>query len=197
MTLLLASKSAARRQMLEQAGVPFQIVSSALDEDRAKAELRARGGTAADLAAGLAERKARQVAAGRGDLVLGSDQTLELADGAMLDKPGSRSEALDQLRRMSGSTHRLHSAAAIVENGETVWAGTQSVTLAVRPLGDAFLNSYLDAEYDAIRWSVGCYRIEGPGVQLFDRIEGSHFAIVGLPLLPLLAFLRERGVIPQ
>ena len=179
--------------MLEAAGVPFEAVDSPLDEEEAKRGFA--GLAAADLAAALAGVKARSVAAGASDLVLGSDQTLERDDGSMLSKPKSLENALEQLRSLSGRTHRLHSAAAIVEAGETLWTATESVTLSVRPLSDAFLRQYLELEYEAIRWSVGGYRIEGPGVQLFDRIEGSHFAILGMPLLPLLAYLRERGVV--
>jgi septum formation protein len=101
------------------------------------------------------------------------------------------------LRSLSGRTHRLHSAAAIAERSHIVWRCTETVELDVRPLSDEFLHSYLDAEYEQIRWSVGGYRIEGRGAQLFDRIDGSHFAILGLPLLPLLDYLRERGVMPD
>jgi septum formation protein len=114
----------------------------------------------------------------------------------MLSKPSSRAEAMEQLRSLSGRTHLLHSAAVVVENGAMRWWHCESVALAMRPLGDTFLQHYLDREYEAIRWSVGGYRIEGPGVQLFERIEGSHFAVLGLPLLPLLAYLRERGALP-
>jgi septum formation protein len=192
--LLLASRSEARRAMLVAAGVPFEPVDADFDETAAKADFRALD--AAELAGALAEAKARSVAADAGDLVLGSDQTLERDDGTRLGKPASREEAFAQLRSLSGRTHRLHSAAAIVEQGRPVWRNTESVALTMRPLSDRFLESYLDGEYEAIRWSVGGYRIEGPGVQLFDRIEGSHFAILGLPLLPLLGYLRERGVIP-
>ena len=192
---LLASKSTARRQMLEAAGVPFQVVASEVDEDRAKESLRGLG--AADMAMALATVKALGAPAGAGDLVLGSDQTLELDDGTMLSKPQSREEAFSQLKRLSGSSHKLHSAAVIGERGEPVWSGMETVELSVRPLSDDFISQYLDAEYEAIRWSVGGYRIEGLGVQLFDRIDGSHFAILGMPLLPLLAYLRERGVVPS
>jgi septum formation protein len=181
--------------MLEAAGVPFEAVEAPLDEEEAKRRFAGLG--AADLAAALAEAKARSVTADATALVLGSDQTLERDDGRMLSKPKSREDALEQLRSLSGRTHRLHSAASIVEGGEAVWTAIESVTLAVRPLSDAFLRRYLDLEYEAIRWSVGGYRIEGPGVQLFDRIEGSHFAILGMPLLPLLAYLRERGVVER
>jgi septum formation protein len=181
--------------MLEAAGVPFQIVESDLDEESAKAAFRARNLASAELADALAEAKAVTVIAEEEDFVLGSDQVLERSDGTMLSKPSSREEAMEQLRSLSGSTHQLHSAAVVAQRGETVWRCTESVALTTRPLSDAFLRSYLDMEYEAIRWSVGGYRIEGPGIQLFDKIEGSHFAILGLPLLPLLSFLRERGVI--
>jgi septum formation protein len=153
------------------------------------------GAGARALAAGLAECKALSVAASDSELVLGADQTLERHDGSMLDKAGSYDEAFTQLRLLSGTVHRLHSAAAIAQEGTIRWRRTATVTLHVRPLGDDFLRAYLDAEYEAVRHNVGGYRIEGPGVQLFGRIEGSHFAIMGLPLLPLLGYLRRRGLL--
>jgi septum formation protein len=179
--------------MLEAAGVPFERVDAPLDEEEAKQRF---GSLAApDLAMALAEAKAGSLTADASDLVLGSDQTLERDDRTMLSKPRSREHALEQLRYLSGRTHRLHSAAAVAEGGQIVWSATESVSLSVRPLSEAFLSEYLDQEYEVIRWSVGGYRIEGLGVQLFERIEGSHFAILGMPLLPLLAYLRERGVV--
>ncbi len=193
MRLLLASKSEARRRMLTNAGVPFETVEASLDEEDAKAGLP--GFAPRGLAERLAALKAGSVAASSGDFVLGADQTLELDDGTALGKPASRDDAAAQLRRMSGRTHQLHSAAVIVEAGRPVWRATESVRLAMRPLGEAFVEAYLDHEYEAIRWSVGGYRIEGPGAQLFEAIDGSHFAILGLPLLPLLGFLRERGLL--
>lgn len=195
MRLLLASKSTARRHLLEAAGVPFEPCDAPLDEEAAKAELRATGAGARALAAGLAERKALSVSADGSDLVLGADQTLECRDGSMLDKPASHEEAFAQLRALSGTVHRLHAAAAIVQAGAVRWRRTATVSLHVRPLGEEFLHAYLDSEYEAIRHNVGGYRIEGPGVQLFSRIEGSHFAIMGLPLLPLLDYLRRRGLL--
>jgi septum formation protein len=192
--LILASQSAARRRMLEEAGVAFDPVRAELDEEEAKAGLIAAGFEPRDLAEMLAEMKAKSVVA-PGALVIGADQTLELDDGTMLSKPASREEALAQLRTLSGRTHFLHSAAVIAEQGERVWGETQSVALSVRELGEDFLSAYLDVEYEAVRGCVGGYRIEGPGAQLFETIEGSHFAIVGLPLLPLLAFLRARGLL--
>lgn len=195
MKLLLASRSAARRAMLAAAGVPFAAVDTSIDEDVEKARLRQAGAGAAALAEALAGLKARGVHAGETDLVLGCDQTLELADGAMLDKPHSRDAARTQLARLSGATHRLHAAAAIAAHGALVWRHVESVRLRMRPLSESYIEAYLDWEFEAIRHGVGGYRVEGPGVQLFDSIEGSHFAILGLPLLPLLAYLRERGLL--
>lgn len=195
MRLLLASRSAARQRMLEAAGVPFEVVSSDADEDGEKERLRRAGAGPAALAEALAELKAKGVAPDRDALVLGCDQTLELADGGSFDKPRSREDAISQLRAMAGTSHQLHSAAVIVEGDAPAWRHVESVTLRMRPFSDSFLESYLDAEYEAIRDGVGGYRVEGPGAQLFDRIEGSHFAILGLPLLPLLAYLRERGLL--
>ena len=196
MRLLLASRSEARRRMLEAAGVPFDAVEAELDEAAAKGGLEAAGFDARGVAEELAQLKALSVEAGPEDLVIGADQTLERDDGTMLSKPSSRTQAMEQLRSLSGRTHMLHSAAVVVEDGTMRWWHCESVALTIRPLGEAFLEAYLDREYEAIRWSVGGYRIEGPGVQLFERIEGSHFAVLGLPLLPLLAYLRERGALP-
>jgi septum formation protein len=191
--LILASTSSARRRMLEAAGVPFEAKAAQIDEEQVKAGLSDLGAKA--LADALAERKALSI--GEEALVLGSDQTLERDDGSRLGKPASRENAFAQLQSLSGRTHRLHSAAAIAERGKLVWQYTETVELQVRPLSDEFLHAYLDAEYEQIRWSVGGYRIEGRGAQLFDRIAGSHFAILGLPLLPLLAYLRERRILPS
>jgi septum formation protein len=193
--LLLASQSIARRQMLTAAGVAFETVPASLDEAQAKTGLLAAGFEPRDLAEMLAEMKAKSAAAEAGDLVIGADQVLELDDGTMLSKPGSRDEALAQLRLLSGGTHYLHSAAVVVEAGERVWGETETVAMDVRPLSDDFLQAYLDAEYEAVRFNVGAYRIEGMGAQLFEEVEGSHFAILGLPLLPLLDYLRDRGAL--
>ena len=195
MRLLLASRSAARRAMLEAAGVPFEAVEAELDEGAAKAGLWGAGFDARGVAEELAQLKALSVRGTAGDLVLGSDQTLERDDGTILSKPASRDEAWGQLTSLRGSTHRLHSAAVIAQGGEGVWWHCETVALTMRPFSDDFLSAYLDAEYEQIRWSVGGYRIEGPGAQLFERIEGSHFAILGMPLLPLLHYLRQRGLL--
>ena len=195
MKLLLASKSAARRHMLEAAGVPFETVEAELDEAAAKGGLEAARFDARGIAEELAQLKALSVPPAANALVLGSDQTLELEDGSLLGKPESRSEALEQLSRLSGRTHLLHSSAVVAEHGEAVWWHSETVELTMRRLSPAFLDDYLDREFEQIRWSVGGYRIEGLGAQLFDRIEGSHFAILGMPLLPLLGYLRERGLL--
>jgi septum formation protein len=183
--------------MLEAAGVPFEPVEAELDEQAAKAGLWGAGFDARGVAEELAQLKALSVQVSEGTLVLGSDQTLERDDGTLLGKPVSRDEARGQLASLRGATHHLHSAAVIAERGEAVWWHRESVALTMRPFTDAFLADYLDREWEHIRWSVGGYRIEGAGVQLFERIEGSHFAILGMPLLPLLAYLRERGLAPS
>jgi septum formation protein len=175
--------------------VSFEVADTAFDEDGVKAALRRRGSSAAEVASALAEAKAR-VVTGNG-LVLGCDQTLELDDGEMLDKPRDLGDALAHLRALSGRVHRLQAAAVMVEAGQVVWRDIETVSMHVRPLGEAFLQDYLAREWDEIRWSVGCYHVEGAGVQLFDRIDGSHFAVLGLPLLPLLGFLRSRRILPS
>ena len=193
MKLLLASQSAARRRMLEAAGVPFEAVAAQVDEEALKAGLQGLG--AIDLAAALAEAKALSVGAGHGDLVLGSDQSLETDSGAMLSKAGSPDELADQLRSLSGRTHRLHAAAVVAEGRLPVWSHLETVEMVMRPLSDGFIARYVASEYEAVRWSVGGYHIEGRGAQLFERVDGSHFAVLGMPLLPLLGLLRERGLL--
>ncbi len=181
--------------MLEAAGVPFEAVEAELDEAAAKGGLEAAGFDPRGIAEELAQLKALSVDASGDVLVLGADQILELDDGATLSKPGSREEAFDQLSSLSGRTHFLHSSAVIVEDGEAIWWHCETVEMTMRRLGGDFLEDYLDREYEQVRWSVGGYRIEGMGAQLFERIDGSHFAILGMPLLPLLGYLRERGLL--
>lgn len=196
MRLTLASQSASRRAMLAAAGVPHEAVAALVDEDAAKATFAAQGLTARDTADALAELKASKVAAlGATGLILGCDSIVVLADGRLLDKPVSREDAAEHLTAMSGQVHDLWSAAVIVEGTRPVWRHLERARLHVRPLSPAFIDAYLDAEWPAIAGCVGCYRIEGPGVQLFSRIEGSHFTILGLPLLPLIGYLRTRGVL--
>lgn len=194
--IVLASQSASRRALLEAAQVPFEALSPGVDEEAAKEALRADGLNARQLADALAELKALRVSRRvPGGLVLGCDQTLSLDDGTMIDKAVDRADAERILKQLSGQVHYLHSAAVIAMNGEPIWRHIERVKMTVRPLSDAFIAAYLDGDWEQCRWCVGCYRIEGPGAQLFARVEGSQFAIQGLPLLPLLDFLRIRGVL--
>ncbi|CAD7338421.1 Maf-like protein [Sphingomonadales bacterium 56] len=196
--IVLASQSASRRALLQAAGVPFEALSPGVDEEAAKEALRADGLGARALADALAELKALRISRRvPGGLILGCDQTLSLDDGSMIDKAVDRADAERILRLLSGRVHHLHSAAVIVLNGEPIWRHIERVRVTVRPLSDSFIAKYLDEEWEQCRWCVGNYRIEGPGVQLFSKVEGSQFAIQGLPLLPLLDFLRVRGVLPS
>ncbi len=194
--IVLASQSASRRALLEAAKIEFEALSPGVDEEAAKEALRADGLDARALADALAELKALKVSRRvPGGLVLGCDQTLSLDDGSMIDKAVDRADAARILRLLSGRVHHLHSAAVIVLNGEPIWRHVERVRMTVRPLSDAFIDAYLESDWEECRWCVGCYRIEGPGAQLFSKVEGSQFAIQGLPLLPLLDFLRVRGVL--
>ena len=196
--IVLASQSASRRALLQAAGVPFEALSPGVDEEAAKEALRGDGLDARALADALAELKALRISRRvPGGLILGCDQTLSLDDGSMIDKAVDRADAERILRLLSGRVHHLHSAAVIALNGEPIWRHIERVRMAVRPLSDSFIAKYLDDEWEQCRWCVGNYRIEGPGVQLFSKVEGSQFAIQGLPLLPLLDFLRVRGVLPS
>ncbi len=194
MTLLLASASAIRRAMLTAAGVDVAARASGVDEGALKAALGGLGPR--DLADALAEAKAVKVSSLEPDrLVLGGDSVASVGD-RLFDKPASRHEAAEHLRAMSGRTLVLTSAAALAREGRAVWRHVDAARLAVRPLSDAFIASYLDADWPAIAGSVGCFRIEGPGVQLFERVDGDHFTILGLPLLPVVAQLRRLGELP-
>ena len=196
MRLVLASRSASRRAMLDAAGVPYDAVVANVDEDAAKASLVATGLGARDMADALAELKALRVSRSQSDaLVLGCDSVVALDDGTLLDKPVDRDDATRHLRAMSGTRHSLYSGAVIAEAGRPVWRTVDRAILHVRPLSDAFIDAYLDAEWPTIAGCVGCYRVEGPGAQLFARIEGSHFTVLGMPLLTLLDYLRVRGVL--
>ena len=196
MTLILASQSASRRAMLEAAGVPFVAEPAYVDEDAVKAAMLADGADGRALADALAEMKAVKLSRLFPQaLVLGCDSTVQAADGSLIDKAESREASAEQLRALSGSTHRLTSAAVVAHQGSPIWRHVDVARMTMRSLSDAFIDSYLDAEWPAVGGCVGGYRIEGRGVQLFDRIEGDHFTILGLPLLPLLAWLRARGEI--
>lgn len=194
--LILASQSSSRRAMLEAAGVPFTAVAAGVDEEAVKASLMADGLDGRGLADALAELKAVKISRRHPEaLVLGCDSTVQAADGALLDKAESRDEARAQLVSLAGTTHRLTSAAVVAQGGQPIWRHVDVAKLTMRPFSEAFLDTYLDAEWPAIGGCVGGYRIEGLGAQLFARIEGSQFTIMGLPLLPLLDWLRHRGLI--
>ncbi|MEH3035234.1 MAG: Maf family protein [Sphingomonas adhaesiva] len=193
--LILASQSASRTAMLSAAGVPFTAEPAHADEAAVKEAMA--GQHPRDIADALAQLKAMKVSARHpGHLVLGSDSLAVLDDGTILDKPASREEAFDHLTRMSGKRHDLVSAAVIAENGQPVWRVVDKAKMYVRALSPAFIDAYLDAEWPAIAGCVGCYRIEGPGAQLFARVEGSQFTVLGMPLLPVLDYLRTRKVLP-
>jgi len=196
--LILASQSASRRAMLDAAGVSYLAMSAGVDEESAKLSLRAEGTSARNLADALAELKATRLSQRHpGDLVLGCDSTLCFEDGAMIDKAASREEQRELLLRLSGQRHRLFSAAVICEGGRPVWRHVDRAILHVRPLSKAFIDAYIESEWPAIGHCVGGYRLEALGVQLFAKIEGSHFTILGLPLIGLLDYLRTRGVVSE
>ncbi len=191
--LVLASQSAARRTMLENAGVAFEARVAGVDEESIKA---ASGDLdAAALAVRLAEAKA--LAVSRNDdaaWVLGSDQTLTF-DGGLVSKAVSLESARERLKAMRGRTHQLHSGAALAVKGEIVWSGVDTVEMRMRDFSDAFLEAYLAAEGEALLSCVGSYRLEGLGSQLFEAVDGDYFTVLGLPLWPVLAELRRAGVI--
>lgn len=192
--IVLASTSASRRAMLSAAGVLHEALPAHVDEEAVKAGMA--GAAPRDLADALAELKAIKISQRvPGTLVLGCDSVVAIEDGTLLDKPVDRADAHTHLSAMSGKRHDLWSAAVIAENGRPVWRHVERARMVVRPLSDRFIADYLDAEWPAISGCVGCYRVEGPGVQLFSRIEGSHYTILGMPLLNILDYLRTRGVL--
>lgn len=195
MTLILASASETRRRLLEEAGIAFQAVPADIDERAAEAPLLAAGAPPDDIAAALALVKAMDVSARFPDaLVIGADQTLDL-DGELLTKPADMEAARRQLLALSGRTHRLHAAVALVRNEEIVWQHGETVQLAMRAFLPEAVGRYLALAGERALSSVGAYQIEGPGIRLFRQIEGDYFAILGLPLLPLLDVLRAEGEI--
>ncbi len=193
--VILASRSASRAAILTGAGVDFQAVSPGVDEDAVKVEILARGGGPRDVAVDLADRKALAVSRRHPGLVIGADQTLELA-GALYDKAENLAAARERLRLLRGQTHNLHAGVAVARDGAIIWRDLVTTTLAMRDFSDAFLEDYLTNEGVQALGSVGCYRLEGPGAQLFERIDGDYFAILGLPLLSLMDLLRREGALP-
>jgi septum formation protein len=189
--LVLASRSAVRRALIEAAGIPLEVAPADIDERAV--EQRAVAGTAADAASLLAREKSRAGCAGhKGRLVVGADQTLALGR-KRFTKPVDRETAREQLLALAGRTHELHSAVAVARDGRVLFSKVDTAKLTMRPLSDPFLEAYLDTAGDSVMASVGGYQLEGLGSQLFERIEGDYFTILGLPLFALLGFLRKEG----
>lgn len=195
--LTLASGSAARAQMLANAGIPFRVELPSVDEDALKVALIGQGRQPRAIADTLAEAKALSRSIVNPDaLVLGADQIL-VFEGECIGKSPSLAEAGELLRRLRGRMHRLISAAVLAQNGAPVWRHLDTASLWMRDASDAFIESYIAQEGESLLAGVGCYRLEGRGIQLFARVEGDYFTILGLPLLPVLTALRERGIVAQ
>jgi len=195
--LILASGSPYRRKMLEAAGLSFHVVPADVDEAALKRGLAAQSPKpiSAAVADALARAKAQSVSARHPDAtVIGADQILALGDD-LLDKPGDLAAARVQLERLRGKTHRLISAVVVAEAGKVLWTHVDEAVLTMRPFSREFLDRYLAEADPGLCQIVGAYEIEGPGIQLFERVEGDHFTILGLPLLPLLAHLRAIGAL--
>lgn len=191
--LILASNSASRKAMLEAAGIAFKAKGADVDERALESEMD--GAEPGEIAQALAAAKAAAVSNGQPDaLVLGSDSLVEV-DGRRFDKPSSRENAAEHLRFFSGKIMTLHSAAALARDGQILWVGSDFARLRVRDLSDDFIAAYLDAEWPAVSYCVGVFRIEGPGVQLFDSIMGDQFTVLGMPLLQVLDALRGQGAL--
>lgn len=192
--IVLASNSASRKAMLEAAGIAFTATGADVDERALEAEME--DAEPAEIAQALAAAKAAAVSSAHAEaLVLGSDSLVEV-DGRRFDKPASRENAAEHLRLFSGKVMTLHSAAALARGGQIVWVGSDFARLRMRELSEDFIAAYLDAEWPAVSYCVGVFRIEGPGVQLFEAIMGDQFTVLGMPLLQVLEALREEGALP-
>jgi septum formation protein len=192
--ITLASRSAARQAILRNASVAFEAVGSGVDEDAAKAGLLAEGASPREVADALAELKAFKVSTKRPGLVIGSDQTLDL-DGVLYDKVDTVEAARERLVQLRGKVHKLHSAVVVARDGRPIWRVVETTRLSVRAFSEAWLDGYLERNAPDILSSVGCYFLEGEGVQMFDRIDGDYFAILGLPVVGLFDFLRLHGAL--
>ncbi|MFN3858923.1 MAG: Maf family protein [Caulobacter sp.] len=193
--IVLASTSAARRALLSAAGVPHEAISPGVDEDAAKTSLLADRATPREVADALAELKAVRASLKRpGALTIGADQTLDL-NGRLFDKAVSLEAARERLALLRGRTHLLHSAVVVARDGQPIWREVPSARLTMRPFTDAFLDGFLARHGEGLLGSVGCYRLEDEGVQLFSAIEGDYFTILGLPMIGLLDLLRRHGAL--
>ncbi|ABD53114.1 Maf family protein [Jannaschia sp. CCS1] len=193
--LILASASAARRSLLQNAGLAFESLPVRIDEDAIRQSLITEGATPRDIADALAEFKARKATErAPGHLILASDQILALR-GEIFAKPRDREDAARDLHRLSGHTHHLYSAAVIYEDAKPVWRGVGTARLSMHTHSEAQINAYLDQAWPDVSSSVGAYHAEGLGAQLFSRIEGDWFSVLGLPLLQVLSYLRMRGMV--
>ncbi|MDV7270565.1 Maf family protein [Thioclava sp. A2] len=191
--VILASASEIRATLLRNAGLEVQIKPARIDEDMIRAGLEAEDALPHDVADTLAELKAAKVSSKNpGALVLGADQLLELK-GQIFSKPDTPEDARAQLRALSGKTHRLLSALVVLCDGQPLWRHIAPVRLTMHDLSDAFIDDYVSRNWESIRWAVGCYKLEEEGVRLFSRIEGDYFAVLGLPLIEFLNWLRARG----
>jgi septum formation protein len=191
--LVLASQSRARQALLANAGIAFEAIPADIDERAIQQASRL--SAPADIAALLARQKALSVSSGQpGKLVAGADQTLALGM-RLFSKPANRAQAAEQLRALAGASHELHSAVAVARDGEVLFEAATIARMTMRQLGAAEIEAYLDQAGEAVTTSVGAYQLEGLGVHLFERIEGDHFTILGLPLLQLLAFLRSERLL--
>jgi septum formation protein len=194
--LILASASTSRQRLLADAGIIAATDPADIDESIIKQECRQTGRSSTECAAQLAEAKARAVAVRHRDgLVLGADQMLD-CDGEWFDKPRDVTEARDQLQRLRGRTHELITAATIIRNGEQLWQAIERPRVTMRAFSDAFLDHYLGWVGDRVLNTVGGYELEKRGAQLMEKVDGDYFAILGLPLLPLMHFLRGAGALP-
>ena len=192
MNLILASSSSIRRAMLDAAGVEYRAQPSNVDEAKLKDE-----GNARAIAERLAAAKALHVSGtASDDWVIGSDSVVSV-EGRLFDKPTDRENAAEHLRFFSGKTMELSSAVALARGGRVDWSHVETARLQVRHLSEDFIESYLDREWPEVGYCVGVFRMEGRGVQLFDEVKGDHFAILGMPLIPLLGALRERGLMAK
>jgi septum formation protein len=191
--LILASQSSARKMLLKNAGLDFETVTADIDERGIQAASRL--SNPREIALLLAREKAKAVSASRPTShVIGADQTLALGN-RLFNKPAGRAQALAQLRDLAGNSHELNSAVAVARDGQIVFEHVSVARMTMRQMTEAELSAYLDAAGDAVTTSVGAYQLEGLGIHLFERIEGDHFTILGLPLLPLLAFLRRERLV--